>query len=77
MQLVSEARIVLETVPSNLTVGPDASQLVSEVTFARVTLTHGNIWFKERGDDGVEGDGPVVPRGPQGSQGAELELCCT
>ena len=65
MQLVSEARIVLETVPSNLTVGPDASQLVSEVAFARVTLTRGNVWLKKRADDGVESDELVVPRGPQ------------
>ena len=65
MQLVSEARIVLETVPSNLTVGPDASQLVSEVAFARVTLTRGNVWLKKRVDDGVESDELVVPRGPQ------------
>lgn len=43
MQLVSEVSLVLETVPSDFTVGPDASRLVPAEAFAHVTLTHGKV----------------------------------
>ena len=43
MQLVSGVRRVLETVPSDFTVGPDASWLVPAVAFAHVILTHGKV----------------------------------
>lgn len=47
MQLVSEGRMFLETVPSDFTAGPNASLFVSEVGFTSLTLIHGNI-VKER-----------------------------
>ena len=62
------ARIVLEAIPANLAIGPDASQLVSPVAFAGLVPEEG----RRGGGGGDEALVPGRPESPRWSTGARL-----